>query len=60
MFKIVMAVSIILLPNCNLFLALQIWLNIVNVNVKTNLLVVAGNGNAEIVNICCKGKCYFL
>ena len=55
-----MAVSIILLSNCNLSLALQIWLSIVNVNVKTNLLVVADNDNAEIVNICCKGKCYFL
>ena len=60
MFMIGMAVSIILLSNCNLFLALQIWLSIVNVNVKTNLLVVADNDNVEIVNICCKGKCYFL
>ena len=55
MFIIALVVGMIVLSNCSLFFVFQIWVSIVTVNVKISFLVLDGNDNAGIVNICCKG-----
>lgn len=53
--SIILFVGMLVLSNCNLFLAVHILVNMVTINVTSSFCLLLGRLFADSVNICCSG-----